>query len=330
MAQRDILVIGASAGGVEALQELVGGLPAQLEASIFIVLHTAPSGPNLLAEVLQRRSALRVVNPTDGARIEKGRVYVGQRDHHLLIEGERIRIARGPKENRSRPSVDALFRSAAYACGPRVIGVILSGTLDDGTAGLWTVKRRGGTAVVQDPKDARYASMSESALRYVDVDHVVPIAQMAPLLVRLVKESPSATGEPVNKDLEIETAIARGGNALTQGVMTLGAVSPFTCPECHGVLLRLKDGGVPRFRCHTGHAFSVATLLSEVTTSIEDSFWIAIRAIDEAIMLFKHMAKHALEMGDAKSAQLFEHKAAEAQSRSDAIRAVTLQQEALG
>lgn len=330
VAKKDIIVVGASAGGVQALQTLVAGLPQNLDASIFVVLHIAPSDRSLLAGILQRCTALPVIAPEDGMPIEKGRIYVGQPDHHLLIEEGRIRITRGPKENRHRPSVDALFRSAAYCCGARVIGVVLTGNLDDGTAGLWAVKERGGTAVVQDPQDAPHPSMPESALRYVSADHVVPLAEIAPLLARLSRESVVATGELMPKELEIETAIAKGSQGMDREILTLGPVSPYTCPECQGVLVMLKDGGVPRFRCHTGHCYSVATLLAEMTESIEDSFWSAIRAVEESVLLLGHMAEHARARNDASGAQLFENQAAAAQQRADQVRAVVINHEVLG
>lgn len=177
--------MGASAGGVEALRGLVAGLPRDLSAAVFIVLHIPASSPSLLTDILQRGTVLPVVDPEDGAPILRGRVYVAQPDHHLLLEEKRIRVTRSPKRNRHRPSIDALFHSAAETAGSRVIGVILTGKLDDGTVGLRAVAERGGTAVVQDPRDAAYRSMPESALRHVPSAHVASLAQMAPLLVRL-------------------------------------------------------------------------------------------------------------------------------------------------
>lgn len=330
MARKDIVVVGTSAGGVQALQVLVGGLPQDFDASVFLVLHIPASDGGLLTGILQRCTALPVIAPEDGMPIEKGRIYIGQPDRHLLIEGDRIRITRGPKENRHRPSVDALFRSAAYACGARVIGVILAGNLDDGTAGLWAVKDRGGTTVVQAPADAPHPSMPESALRYVSADHVVPLTEIASLLARLSRESVVLTGDVMPRELEIETQIARGGQALDREVLNLGPVSPYTCPECHGVLVMLRDGGVPRFRCHTGHCFSIATLLAEMTECIEDSFWGAIRAVEESVLLLGHMAQHARAINDPSSAQLFEQKAADAQKRADQVRAVVMNHEVIG
>ncbi len=271
MGTRNIIVIGASAGGFEALKKLVAGLPKDLQASLFIVWHMSPDIRGVLPQVLNRANTLHAAHAYDGEMIKPNRIYVAQPDRHLLIEQGRVRVTRGPKENRFRPAVDPLFRSAAYAYGSRVIGVILSGALDDGTAGLWTVKHHGGLAVVQNPLDAEVPSMPENAMREVVVDYSVPISEMADLLVRLSKEQVAETSEVVMEDnaenvkTEIEIRIAAQDNSFEMGVMKLGELTPYTCPDCHGVLSSLKDGKRVRFRCHTGHAFSADALLATVT-----------------------------------------------------------------
>jgi two-component system, chemotaxis family, protein-glutamate methylesterase/glutaminase len=200
MPGHDIIVVGTSAGGVEALQILVGGLPCYLLAEIFIVLHVAPTSPSFLDEILTRAGPLPATQGVDGELITPGRIYVAPPDHYLLLEAGHVRVTRGPKENRFRPALDGLFRSATYAYGPRVIGVILTGALDDGTAGLWAVKDRGGLAVVQAPLDALHTSMPQSALRHVAVDYCMPLAKLAPILVRLATEpAPTEGGFPVSK-----------------------------------------------------------------------------------------------------------------------------------
>src|SRR5437588_1316031 len=188
MSGHDIIVIGTSAGGVEALVKLVRGLPADLPAAVFVVLHIPAHSPSLLPAILSRAGRLPAVHSTDNTKIEPGCIYIAPPDNHMLIEQDHICVVRGPKENRHRPAVDPTLRSAALTSGPRVIGVILTGALDDGTAGLLAVKRRGGIAVVQDPQDALYPSMPQNAIEYVDVDHIVPLSQMASLLKRLVDE----------------------------------------------------------------------------------------------------------------------------------------------
>ena len=188
MPKHDIIVIGASAGGIEALIELFSVLPQDLPAAVFVVCHLSPQSEGVLPAALSRNGNLRAVNATDREQIIPGRVYVAPPDHHLLVEPGFVRVTQGPKENRFRPAIDPLFRSAAYAYGPRVIGVVLTGALDDGTAGLWAIKERGGLAIVQDPDDALFPSMPLSALTNVQVDYRVPLSEIAPLLVRLVSE----------------------------------------------------------------------------------------------------------------------------------------------
>lgn len=329
---RDIIVIGASAGGIDALRTLLGGLPRELEASVFVVMHVAPDSPGILPRMLQNSSALPVAHARDGEEIRRGRVYLAPADCHLLVERDCVRVSRGPKENLCRPAIDPLFRSAAYVFGPRVVGVVLTGRLDDGTAGLWAVKRRGGTALVQDPDEAAYPSMPRSAIRYVEVDGVAPVAGLAPLLVRLVQDpSPVAEGAEASRQMEIETRIASEHNALRAGVLDLGLFTPYTCPECHGVLVSLDEGGVPRFRCHTGHAYSLDSLLAAVNTSMEDTLWGAVRVIEERILLLEHIGRHVRETAPGGAgAEEFERRAQEASRLAEMVREAAMRNRALG
>lgn len=322
METRDIIVIGASAGGFEALKILIQGLPAELSASIFIVWHMSPDMTGILPEVLSRTGRLPAKNAADGDKIQPGKIYVAPPDHHLIIENSRVRVTKGPKENRFRPAVDPLFRSAAYSYGARVVGVVLSGALDDGTSGLWTIKYRGGIAVVQDPSDAEIPSMPRNALREVKVDHVVPISEMAALLVRLTREELAEAPEASMKDdqqthFEIRTAAE---NKSSADILKFGDPTPFTCPDCHGVLFRLTDGNRPRFRCHTGHAYSSDSLLATVTESIEEGLWSAIRCIDECVMLLNQMGNHFAQNGQTNLAAIYFKKALEAEARGDVVR----------
>ena len=330
MPNHDIIVVGTSAGGVEALQILVRELPCDLPAAVFIVLHVAPTGPSLLDEILTRAGPLVATQGIDGEMITPGHIYVAGPDHHLLVEPGHVRVTRGPKEHRFRPAIDVLFRSAAYAYGPRVIGVILTGALDDGTAGLWAVKDQGGLAVVQDPLDALHASMPLSAMRHVAVDHCVPLAKLAPTLVRLASEpAPAEGGFPVSKKLAIETQIAQGDHGLDAGILALGPLSPYTCPECHGVLVQLQDGNFSRFRCHTGHAYSPSSLLAEVTQSVENSLWSTLRTMEESILLLQHLAHHAHDRQDSQVAKVAERKARDAEQSTQLIRDLLRRQETL-
>jgi two-component system, chemotaxis family, protein-glutamate methylesterase/glutaminase len=324
---KDIIVVGASVGGIEALRAIAGGLPKEFPASVFVVLHTSPEAPGILAEIINRAGALPAAYAADEERIQPGRIYVAPPARHLIIEPNRLRLTRGPKENRFRPAVDPLFRSAAQVYGPRVIGVILTGYLDDGTAGLWAVKQLGGTAIVQDPREALAPSMPASAFRQVRVDYCLPIAEIAPLLVSLTATPLDEEGEyEVPEEMEIEVRIAKEDTALDAGVLKLGEPSNYACPECHGVLLQLKEEKRIRFRCHTGHAYSVDSLLAEITEGVEDSLWNAIRSVEESVLLLRHMAEHLPEDDSDETAEKFLARALEAQRRADLVRQAAMTQ----
>lgn len=332
MARKDIVVVGASAGGMEALRELVRHLPADLGASLFVVWHTAPSVRSILPEVLSKAGPLPAAYAVDREPIRRGRIYVAPPDHHMLLEEGFVRVAKGPKENRFRPALDPLFRSAAYVYGPRTIGVVLTGALDDGSAGLWTIKLRGGTAIVQDPEEALIPAMPMNALHSVDVDHCAPVAEIAGLLAGLTREEALEAPEvPVDerRKTEMEIRLAEEDAALERQVLDAGELSPFTCPECHGVLTKIREGRVLRFRCHTGHAFSANSLLSSVSDSIEQLLWDALRAVDETVMLLEHMGKHLGDAGDREAAAVFLRKAEQARRRGFAIRKAAIDNEPL-
>lgn len=208
MATRDTIVIGASAGGVRALSKLVSDLPANLPAAVFIVLHIPSDAPSLLPAILSREAKLPVVHARNGEQIVKRKIYVAPPNHHLLIEGTHVKLVHGPKENLHRPSIDVLFRSAARWGGPRVIGVVLTGALDDGATGMRLIKQRGGMAIVQDPFEAPFPSMPMSVLKTVKVDYSLPLTAIAPLLNELSKQTVDEGEYPVPDEIEIESRIA--------------------------------------------------------------------------------------------------------------------------
>lgn len=325
-----IIVIGASAGGFEAIKTIIKNLPPGFATPIFIVWHISPDIRGVMPQVLNKLNKIPAANAYNNEPIKPNRIYVAPPDHHLLIEKDKVLITHGPKENRFRPAVDPLFRSAAYAYGNRVIGVVLSGALDDGTAGLWAIKHYGGTAIVQDPMDAEAASMPENALRQVDVDYCVGVSEIAKLLVRL-------SNEEVNKNTTVmkdeqtkkEIEIALGKNPMKEGVLGFGELSPLTCPECHGVLVRLQNDNVIRYRCHTGHAYSADTLMAAVTERIENSLYSAIRGMDESTLLLNHIGDHLAETNQPKLAAVYFKKAKEAQQKSNLVRTAVLQHEEL-
>lgn len=332
MARKDIIVVGASAGGMDALQQVVAGLPADLAAAVFVVWHMGVGVRSVLPELLSRSGPLRASNPEDGDSIEPGRIYVAPADHHLLLEKGFVRVKRGPKENRFRPAVDPLFRSAAYIYGPRVIGVVLSGALDDGTAGLWTIKLRGGTAVVQDPEDAQHRSMPLNALQNVDVDFKLPASRIGPLLARLAGEqAPAAPPVAPEEDEKTrrEVRIAEEAEALEQDAYRFGELSPFTCPECRGTLTALTEGRIVRFRCHTGHAFSAKTLLASVAEQVEARLWDSVRALDEGILLLTRLGQQHASAGNTTAADRCFDQARDLHERARAVRETALGTEEL-
>lgn len=332
MEKRNIIVIGASAGGFEALKRLVAGLPPDLNAAVFIVWHMSPDITGVLPQVLNRQKTIMAAHAIEGEPIVFNRIYVAPPDRHLILENGFVRVTRGPKENRFRPAVDPLFRSAAYIYGSRVIGIVLSGALDDGTAGLWTIKSRGGIAVVQDPADAEVPSMPENALSAVETDYCVPLSEIGPLLVKLTGEPAHELKEPdmeENKKVGLEVQIAAQDRALEQGMLQLGALTPYACPECHGVLSAIRDGDIIRYRCHTGHAYSADSLLTSITENIEDTLWSAIRGVEESIFLLNNLGDHYAERNQPKLAALYFKKAQEAASRAQLVRQAVLAHEQL-
>lgn len=311
MPNHDIIVIGTSAGGVEALKVLVKDLPSDFEAAIFVVIHVPPTSPGLIPSILDSAGPLPVTSPADGEAIQVGHIYVAPPDCHLLVERDRMRVTRGPKENRARPAIDPLFRSAARAYGPRVVGVILTGMLDDGVAGLLAVKQRGGMAVVQDPRDALFPDMPDNALRVVkDVDWVLPLREIAPLLTRLAAEEVAMEGDqPISEQLEIEDQFARAEIPPVEAMDKLGTPSVYTCPDCHGTLWEIHDKGALRFRCRVGHAYSAESFMNAHAANLEDALWIAMRTLEESASLNRRLAERARAAQHHLSAGRFMEKA---------------------
>ncbi|WP_233208398.1 chemotaxis protein CheB [Pollutimonas subterranea] len=328
---RNIVVMGASAGGVEALTVLFRHLPPDLPAAILVVLHIPAHTPSQLHRILARLTPMPVVVAEDGQALEAGTIYVASADRHLMLDEYGIRITRGPKECRVRPAIDVLFRSAAIVYGPRVTGARLSGALDDGTAGLWAIKDHGGRALVQEPAQAMYASMPESAIRHVDVDFVGPLETLAQQIAAMVKipiESPVKVS--VEKRHIIENQIATAGNGIRAGVMDLGKVSRYTCPDCHGVLVQIEEGSVIRFRCHTGHAFSLKTLIAEVNAAIDSGLWDTLRALEERMMLLRQMADISEKAGVPQGAERCRRLADDAENRLKPLRELVLDADFFG
>lgn len=338
MSGHDIIVVGASAGGVEALLQLIPNLPPDLPAAIFIVLHIPAHGTSVLPDILnraikkqQKNSPLKAVHALDGEKIVNGRIYIAPSDRHLLVKDEYVHLARGPKENGHRPAVDTLFRTAARAYGRRVVGVVLSGSLDDGTAGLVAVKQRGGVAVVQNPDEALYSGMPGNAIENVEVNYVLPVAEIAPVLVELAHQPVEGKGEDaVSNDMDMESDMAELELGAMQNPNRPGEPSPFGCPDCGGVLWELDEGKLVRFRCRTGHAYSTNSLLAAQSEAQEEAMWNALRALEEKAALTQRMAKRAYDRHQSFSAKRFEEQANTAYERAAILRELLLKGDSNG
>ncbi len=303
MANRDLIVVGASAGGIEALDEMLGGLPADLAASVLLVMHMPATGGPALQRILSRRTGLDVVVAHEGQPLHPGRVYVAQGDHHLLVAPDHVQVRKGPRENGHRPAVDPLFRSAAAHFGSRVIGVILSGGLSDGTAGLHAVRQQGGVAVVQEPTDALYDSMPRSALETVGADFVAPAAALGPLIAGLVSgDGPVPPGSDPGPILRREVPTMEDDPTDEDHP---GRPSPWPCPDCNGVLWEIDDGPVLRFRCRVGHAWEAESLLEQQAEGVEGALWMALRALEDRAALSRKLAERAEEAGRKLSAMRY-------------------------
>lgn len=303
----DVVVIGGSAGAVDVLLNLVGELPPNLPASLFVVVHTQPTSENLLPQLLSRRGPLPATHPLHGEKILPGRIYVAPPDNQLLVRPGLMEVVRGPRENGQRPAVDALFRTAAQAYGPRVIGVVLSGYLDCGTAGMMSVKARGGLCVVQSPETAVARNMPQRVIDRVACDHTTDPLELPGLIARLV-HTPAGPGREV--DGEVQRIEGNGA----------GSPAELVCPTCQGVITEAQAGAVQVFRCHVGHTFSLESLVREQSEEMERALWAAVRSLEEGAAL-------AARLGYDDPGGLghrFDEKARTQRSQADVIREILL------
>jgi two-component system chemotaxis response regulator CheB len=323
---RDIVVIGASAGGVEALQRVVAGFPPGLRAAVFVVLHVSADGPTALPTILRRAGPLPAHHAVNGEVVSYGRIYVAPPDFHLVLRDGVVRVVHGPRENRTRPAVDPLFRSAALGYGERVIGVVLSGALDDGTAGLYAVKERGGVAIVQDPEDALVPGMPRNAIEYVAVDHVRPAPEIGPLIADLMQEVVSDRAPSPSPRLADESNMAvLEPRTMEDDDKYDTQPSPFTCPECHGTLWDIVDGELIRYRCRVGHSYSADSMAIEQGQSTERALWAALRSLEERAALARRMSEHARSRRHESLALRFDERAREAETHALSVRRLVLE-----
>jgi two-component system chemotaxis response regulator CheB len=318
MDRRDIIAIGGSLGAVDAVAHLCHELPADLVATMFIVVHVGARGNNLLAEIFDRGSALSITTAIDGEVLQRGHAYVAPTDHHLLVIGDVIRLGRGPRENMARPAIDPLFRSVGVSFGPRTIAVVLTGMLNDGAAGLADVKRCGGITVVQNPLDAVADDMPRGALSATDVDYRAPLADMAPLLVKLAGEG---AGPPVEIPDEIRTEvdIALGRRVDSETLAKFADPIPISCPACGGVLSQVRRGPL-RFRCQVGHAYTAEALATEKEGTVDEAVRVALRIMEERAVLTEKMAEDARQSGREAAAASYDQRVEESRAYAEILR----------
>ncbi|MBG6234435.1 two-component system chemotaxis response regulator CheB [Pedobacter sp. CAN_A7] len=316
-----VVVVGTSAGGQEALVALIKQLPADFPAPILMVMHlSADANAQFIMDVIQKSSQLSCKMAEDKELLRPAQVYLAPSDHHLMIgkNGE-ILVTKGAQENRSRPGIDPLFRSAAVAYRNRVIGIVLTGYLDDGTAGLLAIQRCGGICIVQNPDEASYPDMPRNALNQIDVDYCLNIIEMGSILAQLMnRKLPKEANVP--EDIFREATIAERVLSDLPSVNSLGDQVPFNCPGCGGVLWKIGKGPMLRYRCHTGHAYTAQVLLAEQTSKIEETMWIALRMFEERRNLLVTMAKDKT----GTSAKVATERANHSQVHIDRIRAILL------
>jgi two-component system chemotaxis response regulator CheB len=310
MVRRDVIVVGGSAGSGAVLRRVLPALPAALPAAIFVVTHTGPAGTPYLVEHLDEACGLRVATAVDGQPIERGHIYFAPADHHMLVFPGVIRLGRGPRENMARPAVDPLFRSAALAFAGRVIGLVLSGFLNDGAAGLYAIERRGGLAMAQHPLDAEVPSMPQAALDACRAGDAVRVADLAGALLRHVGE-PASADAPASPELDLEVRIAMGSRLGSAKLGQLAEPSALSCPHCQGVLSEMRTPGPLRYRCQTGHAFTAETALAAQQNDIDEALMVALRVMEERVTLTQRMCREARDQGRDAMAETYEARADE-------------------
>lgn len=316
MPSQDMIAIGGSAGGMDALITVLKGLPSQLGAAVFVVLHVSPESAGVLPQILSRSGNLPADFPNGREPIEYGRVYVAPPDHHLLVVDNEVQAISGPRENGFRPAIDPLFRSVANAFGPRSVGIVLSGALDDGTFGLLAIKKAGGVAIVQHPYEARLSSMPLSAIQNVEVDHIVRCGEMAPILLQLVDGSKDTASPPPARPAKDDRDVFLN---MVKPDELAGPPSLYSCPECGGTLWEFSESGLPRFRCHTGHGFTPDTLLSGQNGHLEHALWSAVRVLKERAALHRQIAARGRESGQVHLVERYLAKAEEEDAKAATI-----------
>ncbi len=318
----NIVVIGASAGGVEPLRDIAAMLPADLKAAVFIVMHLSPNSPSMLPKILDDAGPLKAHTPENGEKIRPGHIYVAPPDQHMLLGPGVIHLTNAARENRHRPAIDPLFRSAAHMYGNRVLGIVLTGMSDDGTIGLHIIKHEGGTAIVQDPSEAMFPSMPSAALKAADVDFVLNVAAIPAKIVSLATEKWSSNG--VANARSVEALVGPEGEKMSEDERIMGKPSIFTCPDCSGTLWEMEEGGLLHYRCRVGHSYSTEAMREGYNESVEGALWTAVRVLEESASLERRLEDQATQRGDTRTALRFGDVARGRKEQADLIRDILL------
>jgi two-component system chemotaxis response regulator CheB len=322
MANRDLLAIGTSAGGVDALIFLAGQLQRDLPASVLVTIHLPSYARSSLDEVLSRAGPLPASFAKNGEALRKSCIYVAPPDRHLIVDGDRISLGEGPRENSARPAIDPMLRSAAVCCGSRTVGVVLTGTLGDGASGLWTVRQGGGITVVQDPKDAAYAEMPLTALNRAKPDYVARLQDMPALLSRLAQQ-PAGEAQPLPRSIKFEVEVARTGQSSMDKMDEFGRRSVLACPDCGGVMWEIEEGDFSRFRCHVGHTYTAEVMSLALDENLRRALASAVRALEERAALASKLYNQARSTGHRLLAENWAAKLKEFEREMDVIRSST-------
>ena len=323
MIPNNLIVAGASAGGLRALSELVAGLHPDMDAAVVVVMHLPHNSTGLyVCKKLQPLTNYRCSLAEDGDEILMGHLYIAPADGHLLVKETTLHIGKGPQENRYKPSINVLFRSAAAAWSNHVIAIILTGLLDDGTAGMIAVKKSGGVTIVQDPDDAEYPDMPNAVLKSIAVDYRIPVAAMGDVLKTLTA-LPQQPTIPAPADVLTEASISERVSIGFNEVQQLGEQSIYACPDCGGGLFEIKDiEGNDRYRCHVGHAYSEFTLAHRQAEALESTLWVALRMMEERRNLLLKMKRSDEEKGFTRWLNSYDEKTTDLQKHVDNLKQI--------
>src|SRR5262245_33326296 len=319
MANRDLVAIGASAGGVEALTLLCTKLAAQFPATILITLHLPSHSDSALDQLLSQAGPLPAKFANHGDQLRKGQIFLAPPGCHLIADGDRLMLGKGPRENHVRPAIDPMLRSVAVCCGSRAVGVVLTGTLGDGASGLKAIQQCGGISVVQDPDDAAFPEMPRTALNRSMPDHIVRLADL-PLLLNSLVQRPAGEPKPCPESVRFEVAVASGQRSSMRDMDRLGRRSVLTCPDCHGVMWEIDDDDLYHYRCHTGHAYGADTMAFALDENVRRALASALRALEERIALTEKLRWHANDRGHNKSADIWTRRIEEIEKEADSLR----------